>query len=492
MALDQLLTPQPPAHLPTELPDARAQIVSDEYQALMASITPYTAFSGMLGRQQARRDLDWQKKGRKYDREGPGIVGAALDIPAATSTLASLTVQVYEDCEWQDSNDPLLKRILQLWAGKSCDQTELLRRLIRTLDGPGEGYQILHNDGQGDWWYQIAQTSNVTDGRNGQVEVRTRSTAQEGSRWHTIIDPQYVTHFHVADPEWEDEAWSPLRRGLPDLEQYRSACRTIGRNLDSQLAMNGIMWAEAVVGGSKWIQNYQSWAMRAINGDDGIEAVAPFPMSTVNEPKFIDVGRKDHSDQMAVADKNLISFARSMDTPTKMLVDGPGTANHWGDYIMNDYYADFTMSPRLRRAAGIVTAGHMRPWIKAIDAAASRYDPDKVRVWFEDSRIRTKTDNTDLICKAYEAGVANDSALAELAELRPDQIIQRPAEIDEYEAWLIRKTGNPSALAALAAEQGEVEGQQIRPGMRTNNPGEPTRPLEAGLEADYWDDLVPA
>ena len=60
---------------------------------IAASVIPWTHY----GRQDKSLVLDqetWQQKLRHFDRNGPGIVGASLDMPAATSMLTILGVAI--------------------------------------------------------------------------------------------------------------------------------------------------------------------------------------------------------------------------------------------------------------------------------------------------------------------------------------------------------------------------------------------------------------
>ena len=455
---------------------------------ILAEVVPWSAHDP-ASRRTLLRDEDWQTRFRRYDREGPGLVGASVDLPAATSTLVTLIVQELRGSDWVTCDDPALTAVLGFFRGETLSQADLFRKLIRTAGGPGEGYITTDRTPTGEWVYDIVQTPSMRDSGTGTVEIRTRPDAKRGSRWFKELSADRVQHFHVEDPEWAGLAWSPMRRALDDIEVYRRARRNMSRTLDSQLAMNGILWAKATAAASKWPDSIQAWSQRAIASDDGIEAVAPFTMATENKPEFVDIGRSTDDGLLEIADQALMSFARAMDMPTKMLMDGPGTSNHWGDYVINDAYADFTMHPRAAQACGVITVAHLRPWVAALPLTRG-YNPQQLRVWFDDTRVRGKADTSSKVIELYRAGVATREAAAAAAALSPDQVFDLPEGMSEAEWWLITQS------KSVCASPDEQDLEMIRPGVSAAPAGEPERPVVAGLgpfegETASWGGLIP-
>lgn len=517
----------------------RQQVANPSQASIAASVTSWSRVSPRA-RSDFLADEEWQQRVRLYDRNGPGIVGAALDMPAATSMLLELCVRKRTASGYEViKDDPVLAALLGMWRGETLDQRHLFSRLLRTLDAVAECYLIMHGaDQPGRLRWQLAQTSNLVDNRDGTATVRKRRGARRGEEWHAVVPDRFIHHAMNSDLEWEGEPWSPLRRALPSIEQYRLVMRNIGRNLRSQLAMNGVMWAQAVGAATDWPDVMKAWSQRAISDDDSIEATMSFPMSTASEPKWIETGRSDHKDQIAVAELFLKAFAQTSDLPTNMLLEGPGQGNHWNAYLEGDFYADMTMAPRWQRACRVITETHLRPLLRGLPSAAG-YNPDDYEVWCDDTRIRTKTDNTDRIVHAYERGVANREAFAEAVGLTPDQMLELPEGLSDFEAWLVsrapaslatRDRGLPGAQGLIDENPGENDTRlpslnQIVPGVTTDPPEEPDRDeaearqvtarrrgitaqagvLEREVQAaraeieselgafkpHYWDDLVP-
>ena len=448
-------------------------------QEIAASVTPWSTL-GRRDRQDILSDETWQAKVRLYDRSGPGIVGASLDMPAATSMLLDLCVRKRTVRGWEVvKDDPVLTAVLQMWRGDTLDQKHLFSRLLRTLDGPAECYMILHNaDRPGRLYWQLAQTTNVTDNRDGSVTVRRRRGARRGDKWHQIISDRWVYHAMTSDLEWDGEAWSPLRRALPHIEQYKAAMRAISRNLDSQLAMNGILWAKAVGAATEWPDAVKAWAERAITSDDGPESVMPFPMVTEEAPQWLDVGRGDHEDQIKVADQFLKAFAQSVDLPTQMLLEGPGQGNHWSAYLEGDFYAMYVMQPRWARVCNVITETHLRPLLRGLPATAGYLNPDDYEVWADDTAIRTRVDNTDRIVAGFQEGIVDRRSVLEAIGGNPEQLLELPEGVTEYEHWLASRS---PGLAVRGGDSPGVQGLVDDPATAVG-PVEVLEPDRAALE----------
>jgi len=502
---------------------------------LSASVMPWTKVT-TNERRNCLTDKPWQAKVRECDRDGPGIVGAALDLPAATSMLLDLCIRRpapggkgYEIVR----DDPLLTAVLGMWRGEHIDQKLLFSRLLRSLDAVGEAYMVLHNaDHGGRLWWQLAQTTNCHDGKDGTTIIRTRPDAREGDTAFKRVPDRFVYHALVSDVEWEGEPWSHLRRGLDHLDQYKAAMRNIGRNLDSQLAMNGVLWAEAVSQKTSWPDHMKAWAHQAITSDDGIEAVMPFLMTTKSKPEWIDIGRGDHQDQLQVAEMFLKEFARSSDLPTVMLLEGPAQGKYFNSIVEQEWFADTNMQPRWQRAASTVTHTHLRPLLQSLpESFTSHLNIGELEVWADDTRIRGRTDNTKEICDAFDKGIASRQAVADAVGLDPGQIIDLPDGVSDYEAWLAtrapatlanRERGNPGVQGLIDEDPALVD--RLEMGLPTIVPGVPEMPSPAELAAppplppavtatadpvdvadaaagvanalhrgvpDYWDELVP-
>ena len=463
--------------------------------SIEASVTPWNKLSRSL-RREAVTDANWQAKVRRYDAEGPGIVGASLDLPAATAMLLELCVQRKGVKGWETvDDDPLLSAVLDAWQGASLDQSTLFARTVRMLDSVGEGYLIAHKDEHGFWW-QLAPSHTVTDNKDGSFTVVDRPGLRHGDPGRFTLPNRSLFWFHQEDPNWPGTAWSPQRRGLPHIEAYRQAQRNIGRGLDSQLAMNGILWAKSVSAKSGWQDNVAAWARNSISKDEGIEQVMPFLAETAEKPEWIDVGRSDFDDQIKAADEFLMAYARASDIPTNMLIEGPAQGKFWNSFLEGDFYADYVMRPRWMRAANLVTETHLRPFIRALPDSEG-YDADDFRVWASDSAIRSKTDNSEQVLELRRMGIASREAAAQAAGLSPDDMMPLPPGVSDWESWAVSRSPGLAAREPKGVEnlvgpvlEFEDSGSDGIPALPAQIEAQAEVDARAGEAFDFWPDLV--
>lgn len=485
-------------------------------QDVRAEIVPFAAydFSGVSGFALATQQYQWQERFRRYDREGPGIVGQSVNIPSATSRLIDWTIQKQNPAtlQWENADDDAVAMAtLRLFRNEHTTLEGLMAQMIRTLDGPGEFIGIRHKVGSRHA-YEIMSKHNISTVRNrpGYVEVRTRPDAPKGSRWWYEVPITQVVHIHNEDPDWPGLPTSPFQRVLPDLETYRLICRALGRNYKSRLAMNGVLWAQATQAAASWPDKFLEWSNQTVRDQDerDVRSITPFPLVTEQEPVWIRTHAPVEQIDIDTADYFLRAFCRGTDFPTKMLFDGPGTANHWGDYVINDYYADFVMTPRALKAADIVTHWVLRPWARILESWGGR-DPERYRVFPDLTAVRTRTDNTDRILTLGNAGIADRQAQAEAAGLRPDQVVELPPGLSEAEWYAFLQGRNiktinaaePDMTAAAettspapAAEDdietdsdaGRGRNDGIGTGQAPERPDVDDLALAASLEGDDW------
>lgn len=434
---------------------------------LRAEIVPLGAYDHTGSFSTLAGTTPWQDLYTKYDRGGPGIVGASSNIPSQTSKLITFHCQQLNTSSgvWEDSDDPIVHATLALFRGERKDGTDLVSKLIRMLDGRGETFGYRY-DYHGRPAYDLVNRANLTLGQDGTTEIRTRPDARPGSRWWRRVPTKHIVHVHNEDEEWPGQPTSPFQRVLPDLQTYLLIVRALGRHYKSRLALNGVLWAAATADAAPtWPDKVKRWASQSAAdvSDRDPRSVTPFSLATAEEPKWIRTHAPLEQIDIDTADYFLRAFCRGTDFPTKMLFDGPGSANHWGDYVINDYYADFVMYPRAVKAADILTHWVLRPWASQLQTWGNR-NPDHFRVWFDLTMVRTRTDNTDRILALGNQGIVNRSALAKSVGMRDDQLIEIPEGLTEAEWWMATKgrtktetLATPTDVQQLAVDAAEVE-----------------------------------
>lgn len=474
-----------------------------------AEIVPMTAYD-FRGRGQWGGHwpgFKWQDDYRRYARSGPGIVGLSTDIPAQTSRLIKWGIQRQDPATlvWEDaSTDAVVMATMRLFRNGHQTSEDLAAEMMRKLDGPGELVSVRDLGGNGHE-YSMLNKANVTidAARPNMVEIRTRPGVERGSHWYREVPITAVSHIHQADEDWPGLPTSQFQRVLPDLEAYLSIAKYLGRNYRSALGLNRVLWAQATDKAQNWPEEIINWGRRAAADTDerNPRTMLPYPLVTDSDvpPELIKVTAGAEQIDVDVADWFLMAFCRGVDFPTKMLFDGPGSANHWGDYVINDYYADFVAYPRAMRVADIWTHHVLRPWGRILSDVWGDRDPDRYRVWPDLTDVRTRTDNTDRILSLGNAGVANRQALGDAAGLRPDQLIDLPGGMTEAE-WFLKVNGKTAAgLSGDGPTQEPVSivGADPRgpggPPARDANagPAEPgNQPMHAGLDrydGEQWD-----
>lgn len=435
-------------------------------EPVTAAIVPLAAYDWSMSQSIASTEADWQRVYRIADRDGPGFVGAASNMPALTSAMVGWTVQHRNRTTqvWEDaSDDAVAMATLRLFQGDRQDLEGLVRRMTRMLDGPGELIGVRERVGDRHV-YSIVSKPNMSVTRDGRVEIKTRPNAPKGSVWHRSVPQSDVMHVFNEDEEWPGMPTSPFQRVKPDLDGYRLVLRSLGRHYKSKLLTNGIMWAQATAQATSWPDEFSTWARHSAldHADADVRSLAPFPLNTASEPKWIRVGAEADPEDRELADWFLQAYARGTDLPIKMLTEGPGNGTHWSDFVTNTYYAQYVMFPRMATVANLLTQWVLRPWGRTLSVWGDR-NPDDFRVWFDLSRVENQTDDAAKVLSIPD--IATRQARAEAAGLRPDQIMELPPGVSEAE-WYMAVSGKTFAQFQPAARSaGPNAGQTVVTGQ---------------------------
>lgn len=468
---------------------------------LEAAVTPWTRMTRSIRRENIT-DETWQQFARHCDLEGPGIVGACLDLAAAFAMMVTLCIQKRTPKGWETvDDDPMLSAILNSWHGGDIDQQALLAQLVRTSALVGEGYLLLHNrPGDGRMWWQLAQTINMTDNRDGTFTYLERQGLREGDPGHWRMANRWAFHFHCPDPAWAGRPWSQLRRGLPIIKQYKLAQRNLGRGLESQLIANGVMWAKATAAKTSWRDDFKAWSHAALTNDDGVEAVLPFLMEGGEPPEWMPIGRTDYGEQIETLDAFMLAFAQSQDWPTKLIIEGPAQGKYSNSLLEGDHVRTVVMRPKLANAANVITETHLRPLLRGLPNTRG-YKPDAYRIWFQDDALSVQPDTTDDIKWAYQHGLIDPDHAADCLGIDPGKRLSRPEGVSDYEHWALstgtigqRSVTHPEPQPVTAAVQPTPELEDPA-GFLELPAGDDIIEAEAELKATWpadWENLIPA
>jgi hypothetical protein len=328
----------------------------------------------------------WQARARFFARH-LGVVRFANGLTATSASRVRLVPErraspgSNEFIAIDPSTDPAALAVQEIIAGyrNHRDSTqELLRRHVWQYKTPGEMVQIVEEGPQGYEW-SIVSTSQCEFRRDG-VLVRDipGGTFYDGSA--RLVPLAQARRFWTPDEDWPGLATSPLEGVLADCERYWSLGRRIRRETESVLGMAGVLWTPEEAhtyplrpnGASDSVskQDRQFWeiARSAFGDDDSVEAVAPFSLhysGTFTEPRWVNIGRMLDPRTFEARREALECIARGLDPPQKIIVSGPGEANHWGDWALDEAFVKTSLSPVLDTIChGDLTEATLHPMLR--------------------------------------------------------------------------------------------------------------------------------
>lgn len=408
----------------------------------------------------------WQQKIIRADRDGPGIVGYYLDTVALLASLCPLVPEVEDDTgKWVRSEDPVLHKLVSGYRSPLFAQHELVSMHVRHLEALGESWIIFSRD----IGFCVVTVPNVTTyGARGQVQwtdpyglVR---RSPEDVVWRSWTPDPYEPHL----PN------SPLRRAIPDIRRLNAAVRSQTRAAESRLLTNGIIAfsegeggprpliadtaadgttpASTRQGADELIEDYLDLATKGFTDDDSVAAHAPFPMIGP-KPEYVDVGRGIDEYAMKAEDKAIEAFARTVNFPAQLLVDGPGAANHWNEWILQEVQHKMGLAPKLNPVCDDVTTFYLRPQIRRLlemRVGEWRVDPMRVRIRPDYTFLTSKPDKSGKVLEAYRLGaIGREEAMMELGF---STMLELPPGLSEFEFWELSTGGKGAPYVEVDAD----------------------------------------
>lgn len=386
----------------------------------------------------------WQHRVMEYDREGPGVLGYYLDIVGLLASLCPLIVEERErDGSWVPSKDPVLAVALSGYRSELSSQGELVAAQVRHREGVGECW-IVYSDEIG---WCVTSIPNVTVVRGSNAVDFTdpygvRRRVPDGRAWRSWIMDPYEPH----------RTTSPIRRVLPELRRLRAATRNQTRLAESVLAMNGLLAFEPGADGAgrvlgpeaggaqarskvaQIIDDYVTLAQESFEDDDAPSAAVPYPYEGP-AAKYIELGRQIDAGSIQVEDKALEAFARGVNFPAQLLINGPGSANHWNEWVLQDVQHRTGLAPKITPVCDDISAVYLRPMVRILNGQVGSWnkDPRRVRVGFDMSYLTQKPDLTATLMEAWRSGIASREEVADALGIK--ELLQVPVGLSEYEHW---------------------------------------------------------
>lgn len=397
------------------------------------------------------RGVDWQHKVIKYDREGPGIVGYYLDTVALLASLCPLVpAERDSNGRWVRSDDPVLHAIAAGYRTPLFEQHELVSTHVRAREGVGEAWIVW----SADIGWHIVTVPNVTSvsGSNGTIQ------------WTDLYGITRKTPGEQVYKSWLPDPWqpwlptSPVRRALPNVKRIHAALRSQIRAADSRLTTNGMIAfpdenemrplrtddQEAPLDGvDQIVADYLQLSQAAFTDDDTVAAHVPFPYIG---PKadVIQFGRDIDERAMEMETAGVEGFARDVNFPAQLLTKGPGEANHWNEWILQEVQQQMGLAPKLMPVCADITTVYFRPMVARVRGQVGGWDKDPARVRLEPdySFLASKPDKSAGAIEAFRNGIIDRAECLE--SLGYDEVMELPQGLTEYEHWQI-VTGRPGA-----------------------------------------------
>lgn len=383
-------------------------------------------------------------------------VGLITWINQAIARVTAMVPLVIEeqrpDGTWTRSEAAVPNALLRKVRNSAGSQSGLVKSMTLAYQGPGECFGAMWDAKDVGIVYDIFQFPAIDFRKSaGTVHIRRRENArlQDGPPAYLVLPAKQVERLWVPDEEWPDEAWSPWKDLVPDITRYASAVEAIGLGVDSRLLTNGILWAPedsikpGPDGATDWITDYMKIAQKSFTGPKGkmVAARVPFPIASKVPPQFIDVGQGVVEHLLDSERRLLEGIARCSPLPMQLVIEGPGTGNHWSDALLERSYLKFEIDPLMEQITGDLTAWALRPRLGMLrDSKFFEGDPAKYRIGYDLTDVANKDDNVDQMTTAYADGIIRRIEVAQALGMGEDELLELPAGVTEYEHWLAVRT----------------------------------------------------
>jgi len=366
--------------------------------------------------------------------------------------------------------------VLDAYFGGQQGQEQMLRATGVNLTITGELYHAVV--GADEQWYVLPSGS-------VQQDRAKRLTARIGSRRVQLGDSDMVIRVWTPHPRNADEADSPVRSNLSNLEEVRRTTEHVAAQLDSRLAGAGLLLlpSEIQFAAPAGIdpQANQADAFMQVLGEamttpikDRSSAAAVVPIVITAPGEYLD--KVQHltlwttleASVIGMRDNAVRRLAMGMDTPPEVML-GNADSNHWNAWVADEASIKSNLEPRLGVVAHAVTTGYLRPALEGLVP-----DPGSYVVLADTSAIRLRPNRSSEAIELFDRGELSGASLRRETGFDPADA-PTPQELAQ---WLLRKvaTGSTSpeqttaALGRLGAELG------IAPPPGTNSaPGDDRR-----------------
>lgn len=373
-----------------------------------------------------RKTQEWQ--GEAYDHvDTIGPLGAAVDYDANACSKVRVfpAIQLEPDAppvpidaENTGVPGPVIESALACWAAyrdRDGGQAELIRAHAKHLLVAGElymlGFEPDENDPLAEETWQIRSVDEIRTLGSGAYQ-RTEIRDSVADRWRPLPDSAYIHRALTPHDRFHGVADSPLRRLLPDCDEYVTlslAALAIGR---SQIPPGAILWPSGLsmpgVPGAanateKPERQLQDSMTRALTDPGDIAAFMP-PLimgdkAELDAFKFVSFGRPLSDGEAAARVAAFKRMAQGGPWPPEIFL-GIGDTNHWNAAAITAAMYDQFMDPLMLRVMATQAAGYLRPRMLA-DGQPPAWIK-RVCLWFDASGVTSDPQQAENVLKAYD------------------------------------------------------------------------------------------
>lgn len=362
--------------------------------------------------------VEWQADAwRAYDVTGQGRYVAnaiANAISRCRLYIAELDPDTGEIL--READDARLQPFAASPLGTGNRRRENLRLAALNLFVAGEFYLIgeagnaaaTDPGARRDRWYLVSGFDFETK-KAGSADVYavTRPQTAGSGQASLIADRDIITRVWTPHPKHADQADSPFRAALPDLNILETIKKREAAELDSRLTGAGIMlWPENVSFGD--YDSIEGFTDRLVQVASEVTEDVAHPNSMV--PIMIEMNA-DMIDKVKVinfwsdvsealndlTDRKIRSLAQSMDAPIEMTL-GSSESNHWTAWLVSEDTITTHYDPILSRIADALTAVYLHPGLDAVAGV----DPERYTYAFDTSALQLKGDTFDNSIALYD------------------------------------------------------------------------------------------
>lgn len=445
--------------------------------------------------------MPWQKQVQDYDLNGPGIAGYYLDVVALMAAMCPMHASVRtRSGEFKRSDDPVLQVGVEAWRGGLMPQTDLQFAAVRGRESQG---RIWHIKDPETGWNVVMELRQVDDKRVGWTDLYGRQR---------IVSKDAVFMSWMPHPYRPWEATSPMQRAIPDMKRLRSFLRNQNRSADSRLLTNGILnfpndptssshpfagqggpdQGDGAVRSSapSPVDDFFDIAQLAHRDTEGITpaTMAPF-LYEGPRPEYIELGSLIDPTALEGETKAIEGFARSVNFPQQLLTMGPGSSNHWNEFLTAELAVKIFLAPKLNPICNDVADMHLRPMINQFRQNMQSWesvDPRHVKVEFDMSFLLRRPKMLSEMFEAYRLGlVTRDVVIAEAGQPK-EALLAIPVGMSEYEHWETATGGKGAPYAETDADNNLIvaDPNAGMMGAPTDPMADPNAPTDPAAQQD--------